>query len=55
MEKTIINKSDVDKFIKKSAETYGKTEEETLQNAIVREVIKSYSPGGINYKGEMKK
>ena len=50
MEKTIINKSDADRFIKKSSECYGKTEKETLQNPIVREVLKSYEPGGCNYR-----
>lgn len=55
MEKIIANNSDADQFVKKSAECYGKTKEETLQNASVQEVLKSYSPGGINYKESVKK
>jgi hypothetical protein len=51
MEKIIVNENDADRFVEKSAECYHKTKEETLQNPIVREVLKSYAPGGINHKG----
>ena len=55
MEKIIVNENDADRFVEKSAECYHKTKEETLQNISVQEVLKSYSPGGINYKESVKK
>ena len=55
MDQTLVNKSDEENFIEKSCECYHKTKEETLKNRIVQEVLKSYTPGGCNYKGGIKK
>lgn len=51
MQEKIVNQADVDEFVKKSMDSYKKTEKETMDNKIVQEVIKSYSAGGCNYRG----
>lgn len=52
MEKEI--SKDGEMFVKKSMETYKKSEKETLDNPIVQEVLKSYEKGGCNYRRENK-
>ena len=55
MNETDIKKTDFDVFLEKSMKSSGKTEKELMQNLIVQEVAKSYSPGGCNCKKAVKK
>ena len=45
-------KTDGEIFVEKSMKTYKKSEKETLENPIVKAVLKSYEPGGCNYRKE---